>query len=360
VLVALGQIEWQRGQTDAARSHFELASEDPQEYEAPCQLGRLWLSLGDPTHAVEALTRALERNASDAEAREAMAKALLALGRGNDALAQVQTWKKDAPKDAEADRTLALVELRLGQLDAADGASAHAVRRLPREVEAHRVRAAVLFAKGQTKGGIAELQRANKLDPKDPVTFCDIGRAFLREGKADVAEKAYLAAQKLSPELACAAVGLIDVRLPGEAKVAIRALNELSQRAKDSWDRANAEATLARAYIAAGNTREATRRAALAVQLAPTLADGYWAQGLIALRSRDVPAARTALARAAALDPGYAAIRLANADALARGDDALEQAIPEYQAYLRLSTKSPDQARVKKLIPTLKKRLASR
>jgi tetratricopeptide (TPR) repeat protein len=361
IVVALGQIEWQRGQTDAARRDFEEASQDPQDYEGACSLGRLWLALGDPAKAAQALTLSVARNASHGEARDALATAELAMGDTQKALEQVEAWRKDDPEAGEADRAFAKVELRLGQLKDADQASLRAVRRLPRDVEAHRVRAEVLYAKGDARTGISELQHANKLDPKDAATFCAIGRAFLREGKSREAESAYAAAQKLSPDLGCAQVGQIATGLPGNARIAQRALGEIAQRSHDVAEKASALATLARAYLAVGDARGAKRAADQSVQLAPTLADGYWALGAAAQKAKDEAAAQKALSRAAELEPSFAAIRLANADFLVHGEDTVEQAVGEYQAYLRFaSSKSPDQARVKKLIPTLKKRLASR
>ena len=59
------------------------------------------------------------------------------------------------------------------------------------------------------------------------------------------------------------------------------------------------------------------------------------------------------------LDPSDGPARLALADALAAGTDAdARRAYDEYVNFQRLAPKSPEQGRVKKLLPNLKKRAA--
>lgn len=357
LLVALGAILWQRGDVDGARRNFAEAAEEPLDFEGNCSLGRLMLFTGSPDKAIPSLQKALELNGSHAEAREALTRALLNVGKTADALAQVELWQKDDPRDAEADKLRALAELRQGDVKEADAASRRAVRRLPRDAEAQRIRGQVLFAKGDTRGALKQLARASRLDKGDVLTDCALGRASLRAQRYDDANERFEAVQKRSPSTACAPIG-IAATFPKDASV--RALAELARRAPDVWDRAQALATLARVQLVKGNLREAKRSADEAVHLAPGLPDGHWAQGLVAAKERDLALAKDALAKAVALEPADARIRLANAETLVREDEGLSQAISEYQAFLRLASKSPDEARVKKLLPALKKRARAR
>lgn len=357
LLNALGAILWQKGDVDGARRQFTEAAQGPQDYEGSCSLGRLWLFTGDPDKAIPPLQQALARNGSHAEAREALTRALLSVGKPQDALAQLEAWRQDDPTDAGADKLLGLVALRQGDVKQADAASARAARKLPRDAEAQRIRGEVLFARGQTRAALAQLQRAHKLDGADVLTDCALGRALLRSEKTGDANKLFESVQKRSPSTACAPLGLASVN-PRQASG--RALAELARRAPDVWDRALALATLGRAQASSGNLREAKRSADEAVELAPGLADGYWAQGLVAARGRDLDLAKASLAKALALEPDDARIRLANAEILARTEDDLPQAVSEYQTFLRLASKSPEEARVKKLLPGLKKRASGR
>jgi tetratricopeptide (TPR) repeat protein len=195
------------------------------------------------------------------------------------------------------------------------------------------------------------------LDKGDVLTDCALGRAFLRSEQLDDANARFEAVQKRSPSTACAPIGIAATQ-PKDASV--RALAELARRAPDVWDRAEALATLARVQLVKGNEKEAKRSADEAVHLAPGLPDGHWAQGLVAARERDLALAKDALAKAVALEPADARIRLARAEALVRSEEGLPEAIAEYQAFLRLAAKSPEEARVKKLLPALKKRARAR
>ncbi|MGZ6163864.1 MAG: hypothetical protein ACXWLS_11070, partial [Myxococcaceae bacterium] len=96
-----------------------------------------------------------------------------------------------------------------------------------------------------------------------------------------------------------------------------------------------------------------------AVELQPFLSDAAMAQGLVLRRMRDEVKAREALVRAVQLDPSDGPARLALADAYAAGGDTdVKRAYEEYVNFTRLAPKSPDMARVKKLLPALKKRAA--
>src|SRR5262249_61411169 len=62
--VGLGKVYWQRGILDKARSQFEEAAKDPDDFEGHCALGRLLLSHGTPDSAVEPLSQAVAQNPS--------------------------------------------------------------------------------------------------------------------------------------------------------------------------------------------------------------------------------------------------------------------------------------------------------
>ncbi len=358
VRVALGQVYWQRGALDKARAQFEEAVKEPVGYEAGCALGRLILSLGFPEQAVEPLLKSVARNGGHAESRLALGSALLALGRTADAVKQFEGWTQESPGNAVAHRLHARALYEQGSTKEADAASARAIKLDGSDAEAHRIRAAVLFARGDAKGAFGELERANKLNAKDPLTFCEIGLAFLRQSATDNAVKAFEAARREDAKSACGAIGRLYAKGGGPA--AVKELAELQKGAPSHWDRAFAAAGLARVHLAAGRVKDARKAAEDAVALAPAQGRGYLWLGLVALRQKDEAKAKEALARALELEPAYAQVHLAYADTLAHGTDAdVERAVAEYETYLKLGP-GPDEARVKKLLPNLKKKLAAR
>lgn len=355
VRVALGQIYWKRGLLDRARAQFEEAAKDPLDYEGACSDGRLYLSQGELDKAAERLAASVSRNGSHGEARHALFQALLWQGKNDEALKQAQAWQLDNPTSAGAFRDVATAMQRSGKFKEADAASARAVKLDSADVEAQRVRAEVLFGRGEVKGAFAALEKANKLDPKDAQTFCAIGNAFLRQGKPDNASKAFEAARKNDDKSACAIVGFAVAKLPAGAKPAQKDLSEVAKTAEDVWERAEAEAGLARAALVSGSANQARKAAEEAVKLAPQSAQAQLALALVSAKAKDEAKAKDAFAKAVALDPASSPIHLAYAEYLVKTDDG-PGAVSEYQQFLKLGGSREELARVKKVLTQLKKK----
>ncbi len=358
VAVALGKVYWQRGILDRARAQFEGASHDPRDYEGACALGRLlWLS-GSPERAVEPLQLSIQRNRSHGESRHALARVYLALAKPTESLAQAEAWAAEAPSSAAAQKDIALALAQQGKWKESEAAVNRSLKLDTQDAESHRLRASLLFARGDGRGGFAELQKANTLAPKDSEVFCAIGRAFVRQGNVPQAQKAYQAAVREDPGSVCGLTG--DVLLkPATGKPQMSKLQGLSSAAPRATDRAWAAVAWSRVALANGKVQDARHGADLAVELQPFLSDAALAQGLVLRRLRDEVKAREALIRAVQLDPSDGPTRLALAEAYAAGGDTdAKRAYEEYVNFTRLSPKSPELARVKKLLPALKKRAA--
>jgi cellulose synthase operon protein C len=225
------------------------------------------------------------------------------------------------------------------------------------DVDAQRLKAQLLFAKGDVRGGMQALEKANRLNPKDAETFCAVGRGFLRSLNATQATKAYQAALREDPDSVCGKVGQVAVKPQAAPPKARAMLLSLSAQAPRVWDRAAAAATLARLLLATGNVKDARHAAEEAVTLQPLLGEAHESLGLVLKRQHEDSRAREELARAVQFDPGDAAFRLALADALVSGSDAeVARAQGEYATFLRLAPKAPDVARVKKALAALKKK----
>lgn len=356
--VALGQIYWKRGLTDKAKAQFEEAMKDPVEYEAPCALGRLQLSLGAVDAGVEALTKAVARNPSHGEARHALGRAYLQQGRTEDGLTQADAWQRDNPTAAAALRDYAFALHRVGRDKEAEPVINSATRADPNDAEAHRVRAEILYARGNANEAMRALQAANKRDPNDAETFCAIGHAMLRQGKPDKASKAYATALEHDAQSACGRIGLLLAKSTG-GKSAVKELTELGENSPRVWDRALAYAALAHVQLGS-SVREARKAADKAVALDPQSGDAQLALGLVQMRQKD-DAARAALEKAVEREPTYAAAHLALADLLSRSDEDLERARKEYEAFLKNGGGDPaEMSRVKRAMTNLKKRIATR
>ncbi len=356
--LALGQLYWRERAYDKAQAQFEEAQKDPRDYEGACALGRLMLARGLPDMALKPLTQAVERNGAHGEARDALGRTLLALGRTQEALKQFEAWQLENPGHAAAHKGFALALHHAGRRKDAEAAVARAVKLAAEDAEAHKLRAAILFAAGDARGAFAALERANKLDPKDADTFCEIALAFMRQGNTGNAEAAFAAARREGPDATCGRVGELYAQLPGGGRGAARTLEDLAARAPTVWDKAFAQATRARALLGAGALTDARSAADEAVRLAPFDGRAQLALGMVALKQKQEAVAKSALEKAVELEPADGVAHLALADLLVREPGELSRAVDAYEAFLKLAGGSNEAARVKKALPSLKKKAA--
>ncbi len=358
VAVALGKVYWQRGILDRAKAQFEGASRDPRDYEGACSLGRLvWLS-GSPERAVEPLQLSIQRNRSHGESRHALARVFLALAKPAESQAQAEAWAAENPSSAAAHKDVALALAQLGKWKESEASLGRAMKLDPLDPESYRLKASLLFARGDGRGGFAALLKANTLAPKDSEVFCAIGRAFVRQGNTPQAQKAYQAASREDPTSVCGLAGEVLLK-PAAGKPQLSKLQGLSSAAPRASDRALAAVAASRVALAGGRVQDAKHSAELALELQPFLSDAALAQGLVLRKLRDETKARELLIKAVQLDPSDGPTRLALADAYASGGDSdARRAYDEYVNFTRLAPRSPDMARVKKLLPALKKRAA--
>ncbi|OJT21171.1 hypothetical protein BO221_30075 [Archangium sp. Cb G35] len=360
VRTALGLLHWQDKALDKAGSVLEAAvAEGSRDYEASCALGRLLIARGLPDLAMKPLTQAVERNGAHGEAREALGRALLALGRIPEALKQFEEWQLDNPGAAGAHKGFAMALFQTGKTKDAEAASGRAVKLVANDPEAYRVRAEILFALGDTKGGFGALESANKLDSKSAETFCGIARAFLRQGLEANAGKAYEAARREGPDTTCGLAGEHWVDDSG-GKAAAKVLQGIADKAATTWDKAFAQAAMARVLLAAGSLKDARTAADEAVRLEPFSGRNHLVLGQVALKQRDEATAMKALNRAVELEPVDGLAWLTLADALVRNPAETEKAVQSYGKFLKLAGASPEAARVKKSLKPLQRKLGGR
>jgi tetratricopeptide (TPR) repeat protein len=360
IRVALGQVYWRRGAIDKAKSQFEEASRDPLDYEGSCALGRLLYSTGDLDGAIAQLQAAVKKNPAHGEARNALGHALLSSGKSEEALAHFSEWQLENPKSALAQRGYALALFRRGKLKESEEALGRAMRLDGQDDESFRLRSALLFARGDPRAAFSALERALKLNGKSAEAQCDMGNAYLRQMSYDKAKRYFESASKLQSRGGCGRVGLALATLGSGGRPSTAEMAEWVKDSNDSWERAEAQAALARVLVAQGSAKEAKKWAEQAVAAEPQLAAGHWVQGLAAARSKEYDKAKEALFRAETLDPAHAEVHLALAELLSHSNSDLERAYQEYQLFLKTSADKAEQAKVKRLLPTLKKRLASR
>ncbi len=360
VQVALARVYMQKGALDKARAQLEEAAKDPQDYEGNALLGELLLKAGVPPEvAMEPLTRAVERNGSHGPSRHLLTRTLLALGKVPEAVKQVEAWTQDNPAHEQAWRDAALVYLQAGRLKEAEAASAK-VSVNADELEVWRTKALILFARGDGRNAMSALEKANKLNPKDAETFCEIGNAFVRQGNNDTAVKAFEAALREDPSSVCGLAGPLHARPVGKGKPSPRdVLGQLISRSTHAWEKGFLQATLARVQLAGNDVKGARSAVDDAMVSAPFHSVVWFAAAEVSKRETDEARAVEQYGKAAELDGSWSQARLAYADGLAKqGGDALPRAVAQYEAVMLIDQNENDLARVKKTIAALKKQLS--
>ncbi|MFO0594040.1 MAG: tetratricopeptide repeat protein [Myxococcaceae bacterium] len=360
VQVSLARVYMQKGALDKARAQLEEAAKDPQDYEGNAMLGELLLKAGVPLElAMEPLTRAVERNGSHAPSRHLLTRTLLALGKVNDALKQIDQWSADNPALEQVWKDAALVYLQAGKLKEADAAQAK-VSQSSDDVEVWRTRAQILFAKADGRNAMAALEKANKLNAKDAETFCEIGFAFVRQGNGDTAPAAFQAALREDAKSVCGQAGPLHARPVGKGKPSPKdLLTQLITHSQHAWEKGFLQATLARCLLAGGDVKGAREAADEALGSAPNHPVVWFALGEVAKKEKDEAKALEAYGKAAILDGSYSQARLAYADALARaGGDQLPAALAQYEAVQVIDQNEGDQNRAKKAAQAIKKQLS--
>lgn len=359
VQVALARVYMQKGLLDKARTQLEEAAKDPQDYEGNALLGELLVKAGVPLEvALEPLQRAVERNSSHGPSMHLYVRLMLAQGKVAEALKSVEAWTADNPSLEQAWADAAVVYLQAGKLKEAEAAIAR-VPQSSADVESWRTRAQVMFARADGARAMEALQRANKLNPKDGETFCEVAFAFIRQGNTDVLDQVWQTALKQDPQLICALAGPFHARPVSKGKPAPKdVLRGLAARSTHAWEKGFIHGTLARVLLQEGDLAGARAAADEALQLAPNHPVAWFATGEVFKAEKDDEKALEAWGKAAELDGSWSKARLAYADALAKkGGASLPQAIAQYEAVLLIDQNEVEVSRVKKLIPTLKKQL---
>jgi tetratricopeptide (TPR) repeat protein len=361
VQVALARVYMQKGSLDKARGMLEEAAKDPADYEGNALLGELLLKAGVPLEvAMEPLTRAVERNGSHAPSRHHLTRTLLALGKIPEAVKQIEAWTADNPGLELAWRDAALVYFQAGRHKDAEAAMAKVPQSVD-DIEVWRTRAGILFARGDGRNAMGALERANRLNPKDADTFCEIGNAFVRQANYDTAVKAYEAAVREDPKSICGLSGPLHARPLSKGKPNPRdVLTGLANRSTHAWEKGFLNATLARVLLQGGDLAGAKAALDEAMQSAPFHPVVWFTAGEVAKRAdKDEKKALEAYGKAAELDGSWSMARLAYADALAKaGGDALPKAVQQYEALLLIDQNDGDLTRAKNAVKALRKQLS--
>lgn len=301
---------------DEAADAFRRALEEAEPEATPADRLAAWTGLGtqlvfagEPGEAADAFEQALALDPDDIDLAYQRGAALLAAGRGLEALVEL-TEIEARTSDYRFSVLIAEVYLEQGQVDRA----LRALERAERKAQAAGDRvgqAAALNALGEVQRGlgreadaIASYRKAADIDPNSWVARYALGVSYLGAGQPRSAVQPLLEAVRLVPDDG-------DVRLAlasafdqlGQSGDALAAGREALVRASTPEAQAQARFIIGRALYLQGNYAAAGAEFAIVVQLRPGSAQAQLWAGLAQYQQRDFAGAALSYERAVQLDP---------------------------------------------------------
>jgi len=273
--LALGNVELQRGDADAAAASYRRAAElDAADPQAESNLGSVLAREGRAAEAEASFRAAITRDPAYATAYANLAQILARRGDPTGALAAAERATALAPRDAEAHHQLGNLLAYAGDAAGAEREYGRAIALDPASPDARYKLAVLLDRRGDRAGATALRAAAFRQAPQLARLHVRQGIAAERRGAYDEAEARYREVLAVLPDDGLAATLLARLLATApEAKLRDgREAVTLAERAVSATGGrdATALAALAAAYAETGRFPEAATAADRAVQAAPT------------------------------------------------------------------------------------------
>jgi tetratricopeptide (TPR) repeat protein len=288
--------------TKTAIDHLERVAATPgggTDVNLQFNLGRLYLRSGDNEKAIERLSRVLEQNSYSIQARLALAQALGAAGRHDEAADVLAAVVDDEPRLAS---TLAQFYERAGKADEASQAYARALAANPKDLRALLAVSRQYSTQGEYDKAIDTLTKAQALVPNDAGIAAFLAQTYMQAKKYQEASAFAAAAQKKFP--GDMRFTRLQARVLFDTGNQSAALALLESAVRSHPDDSGVYLSMADLYTDAGRTDEALKTLESAVKRFPAEADvlnylGY----MLAERGQRLEESVQLINRALALDP---------------------------------------------------------
>lgn len=272
-------------------------------------LGSQLMFAGEPGGAADAFAEAIALNPDDIDLAYQRGAALLAAGRGLEALVEL-TEIESRTSDYRFSVLIAEVYLEQGQVDRALRALERAERKA-QEAGDRQGQAAALNSLGEIQRGlgrdadaIASYRKAAEIDPDSWVARYALGVSYLNGGQPRSAVQPLLEAVRLVPDDGDARLALASAYDQlGQSGDALAAGREALARAATPEAQAQARFIIGRALYLQGNFAAASDEFAIVVQLRPSSAQAQLWAGLAQYQRADFAGAALSYERAVQLDP---------------------------------------------------------
>src|SRR5438552_7348503 len=274
-LAALSAIELLRSPARDALAHAEQAVQAQATPAALAALARAQIRAATATAALQTADRAIAAGANSADAHEARGEALLALGRGDEAVTELR-------KALELDPKMNLARVRLASALLAQNKAAEAVTeaRKATEVDAKSGQAFAVLAlallaqnKNNWNDAISQAQNGRFLNERDPFVDVAVGRVFEANDNLDQASSAYKKALETDPNYTAARAALLSVQVrKGDTEGALVEAQKLAAEMPQSGE---IQLELGRLLLRKGEFATAMPALEKAAALAPGSAEAH-------------------------------------------------------------------------------------
>jgi len=197
--------------TDAVIQYKSGLQHAPDDLSARRALGQTYLALHQPAAALTELERASGLAASEPAVQLDLAEAQLALGKGHEAQATLDSYR--GPRTAEVSALEIKVKLALGDASGASKLLAEARAKTPETASLELATARLALSQRDLPGARSAVERALKLAPENVDGVILQGRIARFDHQPAAAVSSFLAATTRAPQDAEALAGLVDARI---------------------------------------------------------------------------------------------------------------------------------------------------
>ncbi len=206
----LGRLLYNLGRFPEAIATLEKGlALQPDMAPAEVMLGAGYLETGDPAKALPPLQKGVQALPDDRFARLTLTRTLTALGRRDDAVAELRTLLNRDPRDQQAWYLLGKLELEQSQ---AAFAQVQAID--PNSPLSHQISGEIMESMGNTPGAVAEYKAAIAAAPDNPAATEHLADLYWTTGDFSHARESYVA---------------LLARQPGNCKAHWRLANSLDE-----------------------------------------------------------------------------------------------------------------------------------
>ena len=301
--LALMNIHWASGDLAKTESVVkEALALEPRNELANRALAAFYVGTGRPKEA-EAPLRTLADSATTAAPKLTLAEYYLRSGRSGEAIPLLNELVSDKDVHVPASILLARWEYTNGRKDEAQKRIDEVLTKDPANASLLLLKSQFLGADGKIDEALVRAQAAAAAAPRLPDPQYAIGMLYLQKKDTEQALKAFNEVLRLDPASADALLQVAKIQLasgaPNASEMALKAAEDVVRKQPRNVD---ARATLVRALASRGELARADAEARKLAADAPQSAEAHNLAGAMAVATKNLPAARTAYARALVLD----------------------------------------------------------